>query len=446
MTPPIHSPRQGILWALAWPMMLSNLSLPALTLVDAAVLGHLPEPQHLAAVVLGSTLFSFFYWGFGFLRMGTTGQVAQLLGAASVQAPEVTGQALRKLLGQGFGVAGMATAGCWLLGPFLIPEALGWLNGRGAVAEEGERYALIRLFSAPAVLATYVVVGTLIGLGETRRVLALTLLTQILNIGFDLLFVLGLGMAGPGVALGTALAETLGALFAAAQLRPALRRWPGKVPWLALRQGYGAFLRVNGDLFLRTLALLLSLSVFTAQGAALGTAVVAANALLMNLFMAVSYGLDGIAHGCETLVGQALGRRDLKEARTWVRLALMQAFGGAVVSSAVFWVFGPELIALLTDIERVATTAEAALPWLIALPLLAAGAFIFDGVFIGSTQSVVLRNTMLASALLIYAPALLALHADGNGGLWWALALFFFARSASLAWVYGRGGLTLPAP
>ncbi len=446
MTPPIHSPRQGILWALAWPMMLSNLSLPALTLVDAAVLGHLPEPQHLAAVVLGSTLFSFFYWGFGFLRMGTTGQVAQLLGAASVQAPEVTGQALRKLLGQGFGVAGMATAGCWLLGPFLIPEALGWLNGRGAVAEEGERYALIRLFSAPAVLATYVVVGTLIGLGETRRVLALTLLTQILNIGFDLLFVLGLGMAGPGVALGTALAETLGALFAAAQLRPALRRWPGKVPWLALRQGYGAFLRVNGDLFLRTLALLLSLSVFTAQGAALGTAVVAANALLMNLFMAVSYGLDGIAHGCETLVGQALGRRDLKEARTWVRLALMQAFGGAVVSSAVFWVFGPELIALLTDIERVATTAEAALPWLIALPLLAAGAFIFDGVFIGSTQSVVLRNTMLASALLIYAPALLALHADGNGGLWWALALFFFARSASLAWVYGRGGLALPAP
>ena len=446
MTPPIHPPREGTLWALAWPMMLSNLSLPALTLVDAAVLGHLPEPQHLAAVVLGSTLFSFFYWGFGFLRMGTTGQVAQLLGAASVQAPEVTGQALRKLLGQGLGVAGMATAGCWLLGPFLIPEALGWLNGRGAVAEEGERYALIRLFSAPAVLATYVVVGTLIGLGETRRVLALTLLTQILNIGFDLLFVLGLGMAGSGVALGTALAETLGALFAAAQLRPALRRWPGRIPWQALRQGYGAFLRVNGDLFLRTLALLLSLSVFTAQGAALGTAVVAANALLMNLFMAVSYGLDGIAHGCETLVGQALGRRDLKEARTWVRLALMQAFGGAVVSSAVFWVFGPELIALLTDIERVATTAEAALPWLIALPLLAAGAFIFDGVFIGATQSVVLRNTMLASALLVYTPALLALNADGNAGLWWALALFFLARSASLAWVYGRGGLALPAP
>ncbi|NDH42195.1 MAG: MATE family efflux transporter, partial [Gammaproteobacteria bacterium] len=93
MTPLTHPPRQGSLWALAWPMMLSNLSLPALTLVDAAVLGHLPEPQHLAAVVLGSTLFSFFYWGFGFLRMGTTGQVAQLLGAASGEAPEVTGQA-----------------------------------------------------------------------------------------------------------------------------------------------------------------------------------------------------------------------------------------------------------------------------------------------------------------------------------------------------------------
>jgi len=112
----------------------------------------------------------------------------------------------------------------------------------------------------------------------------------------------------------------------------------------------------------------------------------------------------------------------------------------------VFWAFGPELIALLTDIDGVAATAEAALPWLIALPLLAAGAFIFDGVFIGSTQSVVLRNTMLASALLVYAPALLALNGDGNAGLWWALALFFLARSLSLAWVYGRGGLALPAP
>ena len=444
MTTAATPPTQGALWSLAWPMMLSNLSLPALTLVDAAVLGHLPEPQHLAAVVLGSTLFSFFYWGFGFLRMGTTGQVAQLLGAASVQAPEVTGQALRTLLGQGLGVAAMATAGCWLLGPFLIPEALGWLNGRGAVAEEGERYALIRLFSAPAVLATYVMVGTLIGLGETRRVLALTVLTQVLNIGFDLFFVLGLGMAGTGVALGTALAEGLGALFAASQLRPALKRWPGPVPWRAFGQGYGRFLRMNGDLFLRTLTLLLSLSVFTAQGAGLGTAVVAANALLMNLFMAVSYGLDGIAHGCETLVGQALGRRDLKEARTWVWLALKLAFGGAVASSAVFWAFGPELVALLTNIDRVAITGEAALPWLIALPLLAAGAFVFDGVFIGATQSDVLRNTMLASALLIYAPALLLLYPHGNAGLWSALALFFLARSVSLAWVYGRGGLALP--
>jgi MATE family multidrug resistance protein len=294
------------------------------------------------------------------------------------------------------------------------------------------------------VLATYVIVGTLIGLGETRRVLALTLLTQILNIGFDLFFVLGLGMAGPGVALGTALAEGLGALYAASQLRPALKRWPGAIPWRALRQGYGAFLRVNGDLFLRTLTLLLSLSVFTAQGAGLGTAVVGANALLMNLFMAVSYGLDGIAHGCETLVGQALGRRDLKEARAWVWLALKLAFGGAVASSAVFWAFGPELIALLTDIDGVASTGEAALPWLIALPLLAAGAFIFDGVFIGATQSLVLRNTMLASALLIYAPALLILHSHGNAGLWSALALFFLARSVSLAWVYGRGGLVVP--
>ena len=120
------------------------------------------------------------------------------------------------------------------------------------------------------------------------------------------------------------------------------------------------------------------------------------------------------------------------------------AFVGAVASTAIFWAFGPELIALLTDIDHVATTGEAALPWLLALPLLAAGAFVLDGVFIGSTQSAALRNTMLASAGLIYAPALMVLSPYGNAGLWSALALFFLARSVSLGWVYGRGGLALP--
>ena len=173
-------------------------------------------------------------------------------------------------------------------------------------------------------------------------------------------------MAGPGVALGTALAEGLGALFAASQLRPALKRWPGSMPWRGLRRATALFSGEWGS-FLRTLTLLLCLSVFTAQGAGLGTAIVAANALLINLFMAVSASMASLTPA--RLQGQALGRRDLKEARAWVWLALKLAFVGAVVSTAIFWAFGPELIALLTDIDHVATTGEAALPGLIAFPL-----------------------------------------------------------------------------
>lgn len=442
MTSPADVPSAHRLWTLAWPMMLSNLSLPALTLVDAAVLGHLPEPQHLAAVVLGSTLFSFLYWGFGFLRMGTTGQVAQGLGAAAAGDQATTGHQLRVLLGQGLTVALGASALCWLGGPFLIPEALGWLNASADVAPTAQNYALIRLLSAPAVLATYVLVGTLVGLGEMRGVLAITVATQGLNLFFDLVFVLGLGMGATGVAVGTVLAEGLGALFAFLQLRPALRRFPGPVPWGDLRTGYGAFLSLNSHLFIRTLALLLALAVFTAQGAAQGTVVVAANALLMNLFMAVSYALDGFAHACETLVGQAQGRGDKAALRGWVRTSLKLAFKVAIGASALFAVAGEGFIALLTDLPEVRTAAADALPWLIALPMLAAGAFIFDGVFIGATATRAMRNTMLGAACGVYAPALMALAPFGNGGLWTALALFFAARSASLGWVYLRRGLT----
>ena len=442
MTSPADVPSARRLWALAWPMMLSNLSLPALTLVDAAVLGHLPEPQHLAAVVLGSTLFSFLYWGFGFLRMGTTGQVAQGLGAASTAGEAPTGHRLRVLLGQGVTVALGASALCWLLGPFLIPKALSWLNASADVAPTAQSYALIRLLSAPAVLATYVLVGTLVGLGEMRRVLAITVATQGLNIVFDLLFVLGLGLGAVGVAWGTVLAEGLGAVFAFAQLRPALKRFPSPFPWRDLRAGYGAFLSLNSHLFIRTLALLLALAVFTAQGAAQGTVVVAANALLMNLFMAVSYALDGFAHACETLVGQAQGRRDAAALRGWVRTSLKLAFQVAMGASVLFAVAGEGFIALLTDLPEVRSAAADALPWLIALPVLAAGAFIFDGVFIGATATRAMRNTMLGAACGVYAPALVALSPLGNAGLWTALALFFFARSALLGWVYLRRGLT----
>ncbi len=439
---PSEAPSTRPLWALAWPMMLSNLSLPALTLVDAAVLGHLPEPQHLAAVVLGSTLFSFLFWGFGFLRMGTTGQVAQGLGAASAGAEAAAGPSLRVLLGQGLTVALGASALCWLAGPVLIPQALEWLNASADVAPVAERYALIRLLSAPAVLTTYVFVGTLVGLGEMRRVLAITVATQCLNIIFDLFFVLGLGLGAAGVAAGTVLAEGLGALLAVLQLRPALRRFPGSWGWRDLRAGYGAFLSLNSHLFIRTLALLGALAVFTAQGAAQGTVVVAANALLMNLFMAVSYALDGFAHACETLIGQALGRRDGAALRHWVRISLGLAFKVALGASLLFALAGEGFIALLTDLPEVRAAATLALPWLVALPVLAAGAFIFDGVFIGATATRAMRNTMLGAALLVYAPALLALEPLGNAGLWTALALFFFARSALLAGVYLRRGLT----
>jgi MATE family multidrug resistance protein len=421
-------------WRLAWPLILANLSIPMLGLVDTAVVGHLPEPHYLAAVALGAMTMSMLYFLFGFLRMGTTGLVAQAFGARD--ALEMRAIPIRALL---------LAAALGLLLILLTPVIAGMgelIFAPAPLVGEGFRtYLTIRIFGAPAALGSFVILGWLLGLQDSRGPLALLVITNVVNAALAFALVLGLGWGVAGVATATLIAEYLG--FAAGL---GIALWRSRLLGLALpdwahvrhRRSFMRLLTVNRDIFLRSAMLQTTFMTFTALGSRQGEVVLAANAVLMNFFTAASFGLDGFAHACEAMVGRAVGGRNLPALRAAVRAGAALAAALALGLTALFWLAGDQLIGLLTDIESVRATATAYLPFAALLPAIAVWAFLLDGVFFGATRTAELRNAMIGALLVFVAGAAVLPAALGNAGLWSTLLLFLLARAAFLAAIYWR--------
>jgi MATE family multidrug resistance protein len=424
-------PHREIL-ALALPMIASNLSVPLLGLVDTAVVGHLDSPRYLGAVAVGATVFSFLYTGLNFLRMGTTGLVAQASGARD-------GDALRIALVQGLTLD-------LLLGAMLIAlqaplgmlafQLIGAEDGVGALAAE---YFAIRIWSAPATLALFVTLGTLIGLGRTRAALATVLVQNLVNVALDLLFVPGFGWAVRGVALATLIADYAAGAFALAIVLRAVAAAPGtwRLRAAVAPADLRALLDLNANLLVRTLVLVGVFAFVTAAGARQGEIVLAANALLMQLLYLLAYGLDGFANAAEVLVGRATGARDPAALHAAVRRTLHWTGGVAAAIAAAYAAGGAAAVAALTSLPEVRATAVEHLPWLVAAPLVCAWAYLYDGVFVGATMSREMRNSMLAAAF-VFAAAWWATRALGNHGLWAAFLLFNGARGATQGWLWRR--------
>ncbi len=421
------------IWGIAAPMVLSNLSVPLLGLVDTAVVGHLPEPRYLGAVAIGATIFSFLYNGVNFLRMGTTGVAAQALGRKQ---PE----ALCRALTEALTVAG-AIAILFLLAQVPLRElALGLMAPDPAVRAEAVIYFDIRIWTAPATLATAVMVGWFLGLGNARAPLVIVLVINITNIVLDLVFVLGLKMTTAGVAYASLIAEYAGALVGAKACAKELKTRDIALSFAGITsfQRAKAYFSVNANLFVRTMALMMALFFLTAQSARFGTVVLAANAVLLNLQHVISYALDALAHAAEALGGRAVGANDKVALTTLVRRIFAWSAAIALAIALTFWFGGPALIGLLTDIPLVLETAETYLIWLVLSPIVSVWSFVYDGVFIGATRSRDMRNVMVASAALVYLPAWWLTTSWGNHGLWFAFTLFMFARAVGMHFYYRR--------
>ena len=421
------------MWRIAAPMILSNISVPLLGMVDTGVTGHLESSVYLGAVAIGSTIFSFLYFGMNFLRMGTTGIAAQSYGADD-------NDGLRVALGQAL-IVSLVIAIAILL--FQVPIgriALTLLGGDAETQAHAATYFSIRVWSAPGTLANFALLGWFLGLQNARVPLLMFLTINITNIVLDLLFVLVLGMKVDGVALASVIAEysglLVGGVFAIAALRSRAGHWP--VARLTNLSAYRAFFSVNANLFVRTMTLIFTFSFVTAQGARLGPTILAANAVLMNFQNLTALGLDGLAHAAEAMVGRAVGRKDNQALRHTVSLTLRWSLIFATGFTLLYLVAGPMIVRILTDLPDVRGTAMLYFPWVVVLPLISVWCFLYDGVYVGMTRAREMRNIMLVSTFLVFLPVWYVTRPLGNHGLWLALLVFLASRGIGMHLGYVR--------
>lgn len=415
---------------LAIPIILANSATPLLGLVDTAVIGHVGSAADLGGIALGALIFSFVYWGFGFLRMSTTGFVAQAQGRGDQRHIQFT--LLRALLL----AAGIGILLVLLQWP-LRTLALAVFGASNAVETVTRDYFAIRIWSAPACLANYVLAGVLIGQGRGRALLAMQLTLNGLNILFDVLFAGVMGWGANGIALGTVLAEWITfilfgwrVLISLELSLPQLRgmHWPDVLQKTALL----AMLKANGDIMIRTVLLLTGFGIFNDQGARFGDTTLAANHLLLQFISFSAFFLDGFAFVSESLAGRAFGARQLKQFDLAIRRTTILAAVTALLLAILLLMAGDIFIATLTDIESVNQMASTFLPLAALYVLVSFAAFQLDGIFIGCTATRDMRNSALVStgvfALLCY-PGTLAF---GNYGLWWAFIAFVLVRALTL--------------
>lgn len=412
----------------AVPIMLSNVSEPMIGIVNTAVIGQLHDPYYIGAIAVGALIFSFIFWGFGFLRLSTGGLSAQALGAGdTVELVAVLVRAL--MIGVAAGVALI------LLAPLIREAGFGLVGGSAEIRQHGETYFNYRIWSAPAALANYCVMGWFIGQSRAKLAFAVQLFLNLTNMALSALFVLHLGMTSDGVGLAALIAEWSAVALALGLAFAMLRGMGAGISWRRVLEPYRMkrTLLMNADVMIRTLCLVFAFTWFTARGARAGDVVVAANAVLINLFEVAAYLIDGFAYASEALVGQSVGARNRKRFRDAVRLTSIWAMVLGVLCAAAIWFGGPSIIDLMTVNAEVRGTARAYLPWAAVSPVLGVICFQFDGIFTGAMATKDMRNMMIVS-LGIYMLAWWLLEARfGNHGLWAALCVFFVARGLTFA-------------
>lgn len=418
---------------LAIPMVLSNITVPLLGLVDAAVIGHLDHAWYLGGVALGSTMISVTFWLLGFLRMSTTGLAAQSYGASDKQQ---LGLVFTQGMAMAFGFAALFL----LFHQAIASWVFGFSDASEQVKHYGEQYFSIRAWSAPAALANFVLLGWLLGTQNAKAPMWMVIISNVTNIALDVLFVIGFGWKVEGAALASVIADYTGMSFG---LWCVWRKWhqdnlPAVLGLIKqTTQGLSRFVKLNRDIFLRSLCLQATFTFMTFQGASFGDEIVAANAVLMSFLMMISYGMDGFAYAMEAMVGKAIGAKD----RNQLNQSLIGTFFWSLVIclglTLMFGLAGSMLIGLITDIEHVHAIALTYLPWLVAMPLVSMWCFLLDGIFVGATKGKEMRNSMFLSTCSFFSIFYLA-ASWGNHALWLAMLSFMAMRGVTLAIVFAR--------
>jgi multidrug resistance protein, MATE family len=430
---------------LAIPNIISSISVPLIGIVDMALMGRLPSPDYIGGVALGSLILNFIYWGFGFLRFGTSGFTSQSLGRRDL---EGSFHVLIRAVALGL------TSGVILI---LIQRPVSWagfkvLNGDPNVEKLAEIYFRIKIWAAPASLVQFAMFGWFIGMQNSRIPMTVAVTANIVNVLFSLVFVALLKMDVRGVAAGYVVGQYTGLcmviFFYFRHFSKLGRYWNLSVSLNGKK--VTEFMRMNKDIFIRTMCLIFVFSFFTAASASSDTktnsreTVLAVNSILMQFFMFFSFVIDGFAQAAEAMAGKFIGACDLEKLKKLIRLSFYWGSACSLLFSIAYLFAGENIFRLLTNNLDIITNAKPYFYWISIIPVVSFAAFLWDGIFIGATAGRAMRNSMLISSLLVFFPAYFILQRYiGNHGLWLAFILFMISRTITM-WVMSQTAIFKP--
>jgi len=419
---------------IAIPNIISNITIPLLGLVDLALMGHLGKVDFIGAIALGGTIFNFLYWGFAFLRMGTSGITAQAYGARNLNESilSLSRALLVAILGSIFIIAlqqPIAKLSFWVI------------NSEPSVENIAKSYYYIRIWAAPATIGLYAFSGWFIGMQNAKAPMIIAVVSNIINITLSYLFVFKLNLEAQGVAWGTLIAQYCGLFlaiyFAVRYYHRLFKYWSIKGMMKIKELKY--FVLVNKDIFIRTLCIIFVFTFFTTESANTNKNILAVNALLLQFLFIFSYFMDGFAFAAEALVGKYIGAKNNKYFHKVIQLLFIWGAAISIVFTIAYAFGSNTILALLTNTASTIANAQAYLIWVILLPLLSFASFLMDGIFIGATASSYMRKTMMAATLLVFIPLYYSLSGVlANHALWIAMLGFMLARGIFQAIYYKK--------
>lgn len=405
---------------LAVPSILANITTPLLALIDTAIAGHLGSERYLAAIAVGGVMFNMLYWFFSFLRAGTSGLSAQACGAGDPSASALV--LARSLL-----VALTAGALMILFQEGIFKMMVWFLEAKPPVSSLASVYFHLLIWGAPAVLGNYAMAGWFLGMQNSRMMLWVSLIINVVNIVTSLTLVYLLDMGIAGIAAGTLVAQWTG--FGAGFLflkgyRMPRPKWADIFRWNELRR----FFSVNVDVMLRTVCLIAVTLWFTRAGSVQGPLILAVNTLLMQLFLLFSYMMDGVAFAGEALVGRYVGARDLQHMHLCVKRLFVWGAAWALLFTLVYFLGGEGILDLLSDDAGVRSAAHEYFVWALTIPLAGFAAFAWDGVYIGATLTRRLLVSMAGACATFFLLYYLLVPVMHNHGLWLAFIAYLAMR------------------
>jgi MATE family multidrug resistance protein len=419
---------------LSIPVFFSNLAIPLVGMVDTGLMGNLGETKYLAATSIATSVMTMVIWSFGFLRMGTVGIVSQAYGRGDYR--EIVKTLLRNFI-----IAMIIALAIIILKPLIYSSIQYFFNTSLETQKLINTYLNVRIFSVPAELSIYILVGFYLGIQRTKISSLLIIVLSVLNIVFSSILVLSYNLNVFGVALGTMGASyitiVIFTIFTYIFIIKNFKIIP-RFEKLIVKSKLLKLFNINFDIFIRTLFLTFSFLWVTYLGSKLGEDYLAVNTILIQFIILAAFFLDAYAFSTEGIVGFTVGRRNKKSFLSVVKNSIQLSFFTALIISILYLIFFKEIVNIITDIEILRFISYKHLIWIIIIPPVASFCYQLDGIFIGASQTAEMRNAMIISVASFIAISIYLTKQFGNHGLWTSLFLFMIFRSLTLSYFFSK--------